>query len=90
MPLMLTLFLFQLTEFGLDITYQIDGQLRTPLNRVLMETKEKLTHSIDEKAADEKWQSTNLKTKSQAEKLISEFNELGIVGVEKHITGNSR
>lgn len=45
--------------------------------------------SIDEKAEDEKWQLTNLKTKSQAEKLISEFNELGIVGVEKYITGGN-
>lgn len=52
-----------------------------------METKEKLMQSIDEKAADEKWQSSNLKTKSQAEKLISEFNELGVVGIEKYITG---
>ncbi|XKL68109.1 hypothetical protein PGB90_003600 [Kerria lacca] len=76
----------QLSEFGLDVTYQIDGQLRTPLTRTLLETKDKLIESINEKVNEENWHLMNFKTKQQADKLVSEFDELGVPGTEKYIT----
>lgn len=75
-------------EYGIDVIYVIDGQLRTQLTRILFETRNKLAESINVKAAEEKWQLTNLKSKPQAEKLVSEFDNLGISGTEKYIQGD--
>lgn len=79
----------QLTQYGLDVTYRIDGQLRSPLTRALSDTKVKLLNNIAVKAAEEKWHLTSFKTKQQAEKLVSEFNDIGIFGTEKYITGKN-
>lgn len=46
--------------------------------------------NITVKAAEEKWHLTSLKSKQQADKLVSEFNELGVLGTEKYITGKNR
>ncbi|XP_065199865.1 exocyst complex component 8 [Planococcus citri] len=75
----------QLSDDGIDVIYLIDGHLRTPLTRILLETRNKLAESVNTKIVEEKWHLTNLKSKQQTEKLVSEFNNLGISGTEKYI-----
>lgn len=79
--------IIQLSDHGIDVIYLIDGHLRTPLTRIMLETRNKLAESVNTKIAEEKWHLTNLKSKQMAEKLVSEFNNLGISGTEKYIQG---
>lgn len=69
------------------MTYQIDGQLRTPLIKALSETKDKLLESVNAKAAEEKWHLTNLRSGQQSKTLVSEFEDIGIATTEKYTTG---
>lgn len=66
--------------------YQLDGALRTPITRVLRDTRDKLIDAIKIKAAEEKWIPMSLRSKSGMARCLQECNEMGLK-LEEYVTG---
>ncbi|VVC88808.1 exocyst complex component 8 [Leptidea sinapis] len=64
-------------EFGLDLRFQMNSCLTSPINKALREYKEKIVDTIRVKLADDKWTPVNMQTKSGANKLLLQMEELG-------------
>lgn len=77
----------QLRELGLDLCYQLDGQLRGPLSRALRETREKLVDAVKMRAAEDRWRPTNFQSKSGLKKFLQEMSDIGIASMHSHVTG---
>ncbi|CAD6204344.1 GSCOCG00009931001-RA-CDS [Cotesia congregata] len=68
----------QLTYLGIDLRYQLDGQLRTHLARALQDSSEKYIDAIKVRAAEDNWRPLNFQTSENLQKLQSELDDLGI------------
>lgn len=77
----------QLCEYGIDLQFQIDGQLRISLTKVINDIKEKSIEVIKLRFSEDKWKPFNLKTKQQRDKLIEEYTNYGFSNIESYIKG---
>ncbi|OAD57875.1 Exocyst complex component 8 [Eufriesea mexicana] len=68
----------QLTQLGMDFRYQLDGQLRSPLAKAIQDTGEKYVDIVKIHIAEDTWRPTNLETHKNVQKLLTEFDDLGI------------
>ncbi|XP_057333123.1 exocyst complex component 8 [Microplitis mediator] len=78
----------QLTHLGINLRYQLDGQLRTLLARALQDASEKYIDAIKVRAAEDNWRPTNLQTHENLKKLLSELDDLGIPVPSAFITSD--
>ncbi|KAH8382529.1 hypothetical protein KR009_004001 [Drosophila setifemur] len=76
----------KLTEIGLDISYHLEGLLRTTLESLIEESAERLLDSVGR--TEESWQPYNLQTKSNLKRLLLELDALGI-DVRAQATGDT-
>ncbi|SPP89575.1 exocyst complex component 8 [Drosophila guanche] len=76
----------KLTEIGLDISYHMEGLLRTTLESLIEDSKERLLDSVGR--SEESWQPYNLQTKSHLKRLLLELDVLGI-DVRAQATGDT-
>ncbi|XP_034946128.1 exocyst complex component 8 [Chelonus insularis] len=68
----------QLTQLGIDLRYQLDGQLRSPLAKALQEAGEKYVDAVKVRAAEDNWHPSNMQTSQNLQKLLAELDDLGI------------
>lgn len=76
----------QLCELGLDLCYQLDGQLSSPISRCLEDAKDKLVEAVKLRSVEDNWQRLNLHSASAVQKLNTELSENNI-SITKFITG---
>ena len=62
----------------MDFRYQLDGQLRSPLAKAIQDTGERYVDMVKKHIAEDTWRPTNLESWKNVEKLLSEFEVLGI------------
>ncbi|CAG2066159.1 unnamed protein product, partial [Timema podura] len=72
---------------ALDLRYQLDGLLRTPLTRALRDSREKLVDAVKLRAAEDKWHPLNLQNKAGLSKFLQEMSDIGIASIHTHVTG---
>uniref|UniRef100_A0A1B6FB48 Exocyst complex component 8 n=1 Tax=Cuerna arida TaxID=1464854 RepID=A0A1B6FB48_9HEMI len=77
----------QLCELGMDLCYQLDGQLNTAITRCLVEARDKLVEAVKLRCAEDNWRRLNLHSVSAVQKLHSEFSESGVT-ITKYVTGD--
>lgn len=68
----------QLTQLGIDLRYQLDGQIRSPLAKAIQDAGESCIDMMKRHVAEDTWRPTNLETSQNLQKLLSELDELGI------------
>ncbi|EEB12116.1 exocyst complex component, putative [Pediculus humanus corporis] len=78
----------QLCNFGLDLQYQMDGMFLKPVTLALQDSRDKLIEAIKHRSGEEKWHLMNLSNKNNLNKLISEFNDLGLTSVHVYTRGD--
>jgi len=78
----------QLCELGVDLRYQLDGLLRTPLTRALHDAREKLIDAVKLRAAEDKWHPMNLQSKAGLTKFLQEMSDIGIANIHTYVTGD--
>ncbi|KDR14056.1 exocyst complex component 8 isoform X2 [Zootermopsis nevadensis] len=78
----------QLCELGVDLRYQLDGLLRTPLTRALRDAREKLVDAVKLRAAEDKWRPMNLQSKAGLTKFLQEMSDIGIASIHTYVTGD--
>lgn len=66
-------------EFGLDLRFQLNSSLRTPINKALKEYKERIIDSMKSKIAEDKWIPVNMHTKAGVQKFLSQMENLGLI-----------
>ncbi|XP_073948310.1 exocyst complex component Exo84 [Choristoneura fumiferana] len=66
-------------EFGLDLRFQLNSSLRTPINKALKEYKERIVDSMKAKVAEDKWIPVNMHTKAGVQKFLSQMENLGLI-----------
>lgn len=66
-------------DFGLDLRFQLNSALRTPIIKALKEYKEKVIDSLKSNIADDKWTPVNLHTKAGVNKFLSQMESLGLI-----------
>ncbi len=57
---------------GIDLRYQLDGLLRSPLQRALSDARDKAVEAVKLRAAEDKWRPTNLGNKDALTKFVME------------------
>ncbi|KAI4465414.1 exocyst complex component 8 [Holotrichia oblita] len=77
----------RLCKYGIDICYQLDGSLRSPLTKALRDAKDKLIDSIKLRAQEDKWIPMNLKSKSALARLMQEYLDMGLL-LNDYVTGD--
>lgn len=70
----------------MDLCYQFDGAFRTPLTKVLKDSRLKLIESVKLRANEDKWIPLNLKSKSALARCLQEYSDLGLK-LDDYITG---
>ncbi|XP_068084288.1 exocyst complex component 8 [Anabrus simplex] len=78
----------QLCELGVDLRYQLDGHLRTPLIRALRDSREKLVDAVKLRGAEDKWHPLNLQNKAGLTKFLQEMSDIGIASIHTYVTGD--
>lgn len=66
-------------EFGLDLRFQMNSCLRTPIAKSLKEYKEKIVDSMKTKVSEDKWTPVNMHTKAGVNKFLSQMENLGLI-----------
>ncbi|XP_028157671.1 exocyst complex component 8 [Ostrinia furnacalis] len=66
-------------EFGLDLRFQMNSCLRTPIIKALKEYKEKIVDSMKSKVSEDKWTPVNMHTKPGVNKFLSQMENLGLI-----------
>ncbi|XP_018562650.1 exocyst complex component 8 [Anoplophora glabripennis] len=78
----------RLCTYGVDLCYQLDGALRSPLTRGLREARDKLIDSIKLRSLDDKWIPMNLHSKSAVARCLQEHSNMGLE-LSSYITGDT-
>lgn len=78
----------QLCELGIDLRYQLDGLLRSPLQRALGDARDKAVEAVKLRATEDKWHPTNLGSKDALTKFVMETG-LSPSHMEKYVQGES-
>ncbi|CAH0713727.1 unnamed protein product, partial [Brenthis ino] len=66
-------------EFGLDLRFQMNSCLRTPIIKALNEYKEKIVDSMKNKVSEDKWTPVNMHTKAGVSKFLIQMENLGLI-----------
>ncbi|CAH0402745.1 unnamed protein product [Chilo suppressalis] len=66
-------------EFGLDLRFQMNSCLRSPITKALREYKEKIVDSMKAKVSDDKWTPVNMHTKAGVNKFLLQMESLGLI-----------
>ncbi|XP_075983523.1 exocyst complex component Exo84 [Anticarsia gemmatalis] len=66
-------------EFGLDLRFQMNSCLRSPIVKALREYKEKIVDSMKTKVSEDKWTPVNMHTKAGVNKFLSQMENLGLI-----------
>ncbi|GBP27004.1 Exocyst complex component 8 [Eumeta japonica] len=66
-------------EFGLDLRFQLNSSLRTPVIKALREYKNKIVDSMKAKVIDDKWTPVNMHTKAGVNKFLIQMENLGLI-----------
>ena len=75
----------KLKNIGIDLLYYLDKQLKTDVERLITECKEKLLEAIKLRSNDDKWQPQNYTNTIKITKFIEDMKENGILTIEKFI-----
>lgn len=78
----------QLTSLGIDLRYQLDGLLRSPLQRALSDARDKAVEAVKLRAVEDKWRPTNLGNKDALTKFVMETG-LSPNHMQKYVQGES-
>ncbi|XP_020280236.1 exocyst complex component 8 [Pseudomyrmex gracilis] len=78
----------QLTQLGMDIRYQLDGQLRSALSKTIENAGEKCITLAKRHIAEDTWRPTNLETSQNLEKLLSELDDFGVHVPSSYVTND--
>ncbi|XP_067634825.1 exocyst complex component 8 isoform X2 [Eurosta solidaginis] len=76
----------KLTEIGLDLSYHLEGLLRSTLESLIEESRVRLLETVGR--SEDGWQPYNLQTKSNLKRLLLELDTLGI-DMRAHTTGDT-
>uniref|UniRef100_A0A182J9I1 Exocyst component Exo84 C-terminal domain-containing protein n=1 Tax=Anopheles atroparvus TaxID=41427 RepID=A0A182J9I1_ANOAO len=76
----------KLREIGLDLSYHMEGLLRSTVGHLLDEARYRLVDSIGR--TEDPWQPYNLQTKTGLRTLLKEFDTLGI-DFRAYVTGDT-
>ncbi|KAJ0173089.1 hypothetical protein K1T71_011265 [Dendrolimus kikuchii] len=66
-------------EFGLDLRFQMNSCMRTPITKALREYKERIVDSMKTKVLEDKWTPVNMHTKAGVSKFLSQMESLGLI-----------
>ncbi|CAD0204398.1 unnamed protein product [Chrysodeixis includens] len=66
-------------EFGLDLRFQMNSCLRSPIVKALREYKEKIVDSMKGKVSEDKWTPVNMHTKAGVNKFLIQMENLGLI-----------
>ncbi|XP_072934406.1 exocyst complex component 8 [Epargyreus clarus] len=69
-------------EFGLDLRFQMNSCLRTPIIKALREYKEKIVDCMKAKVSEDKWTPVNMHTKAGVNKFLMQMENLGLILVK--------
>lgn len=75
-------------SFGVDLCYQLDGALRTPLMQALKDARDKAIEVIKLRALEDRWIPMNLRTKTSLARFLQEYSDLGLK-IDKYISGDT-
>lgn len=79
----------QLTQLGMDFRYQLDGQLRSPLSKIIQDTSENYIDTVKVKATEDTWSPTNLQTSQNLQNLLLQLDDMGIGVPKTYLTNDS-
>lgn len=66
-------------EFGLDLRFQMNSCLRSPIVKALKEYREKIVDSMKGKVTEDKWTPVNMHTKAGVNKFLIQMESLGLI-----------
>ncbi|KAI5642547.1 vps51/Vps67 domain-containing protein [Phthorimaea operculella] len=66
-------------EFGLDLRFQLNSCIRTPIIKALKEYKEKIVNSMKAKVTEDKWTPIPMHTKAGVQKFLAQMENLGLI-----------
>lgn len=66
-------------DFGLDLRFQLNSSLRSPIIKSLREYKEKIVDSMKSKVTEDQWTPVNMHTKTGVNKFLIQMEELGLI-----------
>jgi hypothetical protein len=78
------------TAIGVDFLFYLDRQLKTDVERIINEIRDKLLEAIKLRAAEDKWQSQNFGNKMKVSKFIEDMKENGISSIDSYIFDECR
>ncbi|KAJ8916246.1 hypothetical protein NQ315_016386 [Exocentrus adspersus] len=78
----------RLCTYGVDLCYQLNGALRSPLTKALREARDKLIDSIKLRSLDDKWIPMNLHSKSALARCLQEHASMGL-DLSTYVTGDT-
>uniref|UniRef100_A0A1B6DF58 Exocyst complex component 8 n=1 Tax=Clastoptera arizonana TaxID=38151 RepID=A0A1B6DF58_9HEMI len=79
----------QLCDLGIDLCYQLDGQLRSPLTRSLLETRDKLVDAVKLRCSEDDWLPSFFEPEA-LNKLNTELIEFGLPSIMPYSSGDCR
>lgn len=66
-------------EFGLDLQFQLNSSLRSPIIKALKEFKDTTVGLMKAKVSEDSWTPTNMHTKAGVNKFLTQMEKLGLV-----------
>ncbi|XP_015183700.1 PREDICTED: exocyst complex component 8 [Polistes dominula] len=78
----------QLTQLGMDFRYQLDGQLRSPLSKVILVTRDNCIDTFEANIAKDTWSPTNLQNSQNLRNLLLELDNLSIGVPQAYLTND--
>lgn len=74
-------------ELGMDVTYQLNGHLLSPVNKALSETRDKLFDAVKMRCSEDTWR-PSYQNRAAIVKLEQEMSAMGLPSIHPYITGN--
>ncbi|XP_054162015.1 exocyst complex component 8-like [Oppia nitens] len=73
------------TSIGMDFLFYLDKHLKTDIERIITEIKDKLLEAIKLRAAEDKWVPQNFHNKMKISKFLEDMKDIGITSFDKYI-----
>ncbi|XP_022188141.2 exocyst complex component 8 isoform X2 [Nilaparvata lugens] len=77
----------QLNDLGIDVCFQLEGQLSSPITRALVETRDKLVDAVKLRAAEDSWHPLNVVSRQALLRMNAEFTSHGLMDLHQFQTG---
>ena len=75
---------------GIDLSFYLDKHMKTDVERIITEIRDKLLEAIKLRAAEDKWSSQNFQNKLKISKFVEDMKENGIALIEKYLLDETR